>query len=196
MSDGGPAAAYRRLWADARAALTAWQPPDLQQAELREGYLAHLARHPDAVAKAGPSAHLTAGVLVLDESRRHVLLTLHRKAKAWLQFGGHLEATDPGVYAAAQREAAEESGLALAADGGCLQVLPGIVELNRHRLGNAFGRCREHLDVRYLGVTAGRPDPVVSDESDDVRWWPIDRLPERSAAELAGLLAAARRALR
>ncbi len=194
MSVGELAAAYRHLHDDAQAALVAWVAPDEHQRRLREDYLAHLVAHPDGVAKGGPPAHLTAGVLVLDEQAEQVLLTLHRKAGAWLQFGGHLEPGDSSLYAAACREVGEESGLPVG-DDGPLRVIPEIVELNRHALGGAFGTCREHLDIRYLGVTVGRPDPVVSAESVDVRWWPIARLPQQTVAELGGLLAACRRAL-
>jgi len=46
-------------------ALTAWAPPDLDQAGLRDEYVDHLRAHADACAKACQPAHLTAGTLVL-----------------------------------------------------------------------------------------------------------------------------------
>lgn len=186
------AAAYRHLHADATRALSDWRAPDAPQEQLRRGYLAHLAAYPDAVAKAGPPAHLTASVLVFDEPIQHVLLTLHRKVGAWLQFGGHLEPTDTSLYAAAEREAREESGLPLNPGGG-LVVHPVIAQLDRHSLGAGFTHCREHLDVRYVGVADHRATPVVSAESHDVRWWPLTDLPDQTVAELAALIAAARR---
>jgi hypothetical protein len=58
-----------------------------------------------------------------------------------------------------------------------------------------FGRCREHLDIRYAAtVPAGTP-PRISAESLDVRWWPLDALPEGSAEEIGGLVDAARAVL-
>ena len=65
------------------------------QERLRRDYLDHLAAHPDGVAKAGPPAHVTASCIVLDPTGGRVLLTLHRRANAWFQFGGHLEVADP-----------------------------------------------------------------------------------------------------
>ncbi|MGN6633903.1 MAG: NUDIX hydrolase, partial [Oryzihumus sp.] len=73
---GGLDPAYRRLHADATALLESWTAPTAGQDARREDFLAHLRAHPDAMAKAGPPAHLTASCLVLDPAGDHVLLTL------------------------------------------------------------------------------------------------------------------------
>ena len=114
---------------------TGWSAPSPEQERLRLDYLAHLAAHEDASAKAGPPAHFTASCLVVDEPRERVLLTLHRKVGRWLQFGGHIEASDPGVAAAAHREAVEESGL----PAGSLRLLPELAQLDRHALDACLG---------------------------------------------------------
>ena len=103
--------AYRLLHENATRQLSAWRAPDLAQEQLRTGYLAHLAAHPDAMWKRGPSAHFTASCLVLDPTGSRALLTLHKKAGVWFQFGGHFEPEDTDAHAAAQREAREESGI-------------------------------------------------------------------------------------
>ncbi|EWT00315.1 NUDIX hydrolase [Intrasporangium oryzae NRRL B-24470] len=172
------------------ARLEAWPAPDEEQDRLRLDFLAHLHAHEDAMAKGGPPAHLTGGVIVLDEAADNVLLTHHGKARLWLQFGGHFEVGDASMWHGAVREAHEESGIAN------LTVLPGIVELSRHELPAAFGRCREHLDVRYAAVTPLDGAPLVSDESIDVRWWPTDQLPPGAPADLAPLIQAAQRLIR
>ena len=173
------------LHAAAVAELSSWQPPDAGQAQLRSDYLSHLAAHADGHVKAGPPAHLTASVLVMNAAGDEVLLTHHKKADAWFQFGGHLEPQDLSLWDAAQREGREESGLP------GLRVAPAIIELNRHTLVGAFGRCREHLDVRYLAVTDREESPLVSAESFDVAWWPLDAIPSPSP-DLVGLLARAK----
>ncbi len=99
------ARSFAHLHADAARVLGDWPAPDAAQEALRRGYLAHLASHPDAVAKAGPPEHLTASCLVLDAAGDRVLLTHHRRARQWFQFGGHLEAEDASLWAAARREA-------------------------------------------------------------------------------------------
>ena len=139
--------------------------------------------------KQGPPAHLTASALVLDATGDHVLLTLHRKADAWFQFGGHFEPGDGDVHAAATREAREESGIA------DLVVAPGLVELDRHALVGSFGRCREHLDLRFAAVAPEGARHVVSEESLDVRWWPVRGAARDGERGPAAAIAAARRHL-
>ncbi len=177
------ATAYRHLHTDAVRLLAGWTPPDARQERLRADYLTHLGAHPDGVAKAGPPAHLTASALVFDSRLERVLLTHHGKARVWLQLGGHLEPEDASLYAAAQREIREESGLA------GVHVIPVIAQLDRHTLVGAFGHCREHLDVRFAAVVpAGSEDAVsASAESIDLRWWPLEALPEPTSAEVGAL---------
>ena len=182
--------AWLRLRADAVARLEAWGAPDAGQERLRQEFLAHLAAHPDAMSKQGPPAHLTGSVVVLDADATSTLLTHHRRALAWFQLGGHYEAGDASVWDAARREATEESGI------DALTVLPGIVQLDRHVLVGDFGTCREHLDVRFAAVVPRDARARVSEESLDVRWWPVDGLPAGTRDELAPLVEAGRRALR
>ena len=186
VPDRAVVAAYAALQADAVAVLDGWEAPDPAQERLRRDYLDHLATHPDGVAKAGPPAHVTASCIVLDPTGGRVLLTLHRRANAWFQFGGHLESADSSVWGAARREAREESGI------DTLEPLPRPVQLDRHRLVGSFGACREHLDLRYAAVAPDGARSRVSAESHDVRWWPVDALPEGTGAELAPLVSLAR----
>ena len=180
---------WRLLHDDAVARLEAWEAPDPEQEQLRLSYLDHLRAHPDAMSKAGPPAHLTGSVIVLDELGESALLTLHRRARQWFQFGGHFEPGDESVWAAATREAREESGIP------DVTALPEIVQLDRHVLVGDFGACREHLDIRFAAVTPRSASTTVSTESVDVRWWPVDALPDGTRDELTPLVSAAARAI-
>ncbi|GMA29059.1 NUDIX hydrolase [Arenivirga flava] len=166
--------------------LTAWHPGSAEQRALRDEYLAFIEHHgPDAVRKPAGPEHLTASCFLFTEDRAHVLLTLHRKAGRWLQLGGHYEPADADPAEAALREALEEGGVPGA-------TLVGLADLDRHELVGAFGACRVHWDLGFLATVPAASAPVISDESDDVRWFRIDELADAApdvARRLAPILA-------
>lgn len=187
---GGPGAGPD-LHASALAVLEAWAPPDDTQDRLRAAYVEHLLRHRDGMWRTCLPAHLTASLLVLDPDGSHVLLALHGKGGFWGQFGGHCEAGDASLAAAALREGAEESGLP-----GLRLVGDGPVDLDRHALSGAFGACGEHLDVRFAAVAPAGAQPVVSAESDDVRWFPVSEVPASAVLDIGRLVVRSQAALR
>jgi 8-oxo-dGTP pyrophosphatase MutT (NUDIX family) len=174
------------LHADALAVLTAWAPPSPAQAVLRDRYVAHLQEHPDGMTRACRPNHLTASTLVLSADGDRALLTLHAKARAWFQFGGHCEPGDRTLVGAAGREAIEESGLA----GLVLDPVP--VQLSEHPVPfcGPDGDVH-HLDVRFLAVAPSSGVHAASEESLDVRWWPVDALPD-PGSDLVELVALGR----
>ena len=160
------------LHADALDALTQWQAPDDAQGQLRMSYVEHLRRHEDGLWRSCFPSHLTTGALVISHDRQQVLLNLHRKAGKWFHFGGHLEPGDVTLGGAALREATEESGLS----GLIVRAEP--LHLSQHPVEFCDPRGTvQHLDVRFLAETGADVEPVVSEESCDVRWWPVDDLP-------------------
>jgi 8-oxo-dGTP pyrophosphatase MutT (NUDIX family) len=179
-------AAYRLLHQEATRQLSTWTAPSSAQERLRADYLAHLAAHRDAMWKQGPPAHFTASCIVLNSAGSKALLTLHRKAGLWFQFGGHFEPGDTDAHAAAQRETREESGITT------IVARPELVQLDRHALVGLFGRCTEHLDLRFVAVADDDATHVVGDESLDIRWWPTDALPHQTRRDLEPLVADAR----
>jgi 8-oxo-dGTP pyrophosphatase MutT (NUDIX family) len=160
------------LHEDALALLGAWDAPDPAQEQVRRRYLAHLETHPDGLSRTCFPDHITASTLVLSEDGEQVLLTLHAKAGAWFQMGGHCEDTDTTLAGAALREATEESGVP------GLRLDPQPVQLNAHPVPfcNPRGTVH-HLDVRFVAVAPEGSAHAVSEESLDVRWWPWDALP-------------------
>ncbi len=161
---------------DALRTLQGWTPPDPRQERLRLEYVDHLRAHPDGTSRACRPAHVTAGALLLSADGGRVLLTLHAKAQRWFHLGGHCEPGDVSLAAAALREATEESGV----EG--IRLDPEPLQLDGHDVDfcGLQGHAR-HLDVRYLAVAPPRAVPAVSEESLDVRWWPVEALPTDEA---------------
>lgn len=160
------------LHADALRLLRSWRPPNDAQERLRRRYVAHLEACPAGMHRSCFPDHLTASTLVLSADARQVLLTLHAKANAWFQMGGHCEDTDRTLAGSALREAVEESGI------GDLVVDPDPVQLDAHDVPFCDPRGTvAHLDVRFVAVAPADAVHAVSAESLDVRWWPVDALP-------------------
>ncbi|MEU4365141.1 NUDIX domain-containing protein [Promicromonospora sp. NPDC023987] len=176
MDNGAP------LHGDALTALRAWVGPTPDQELLRARYVRHLEAHDDGVFRSSVPDHLTASTLVLSHDGARVLLTLHGKAKRWFQLGGHLEAGDTTLAGAAEREAREESGLVLAVDPVPVHLDEHVVPFCRPGTGDA-ARPVHHLDIRFVAVADAGAEPVVSDESLDVRWWDVAALPDPDLAE-------------
>lgn len=174
------------LHADALATLQAWTGPGPEQEQLRRRFVTHLESTPDGMWRASYPDHLTAGTIVLSPDGERVLLNLHRKAGRWFAFGGHAEEGDPTLAAVALREAREESGIA------DLAFHPAPLQLDLHVVPFCDPRGGvSHLDVRYAALAGPASQQVVSEESLDVRWWPVTGLPDLEPSML-DLIARAR----
>jgi 8-oxo-dGTP pyrophosphatase MutT (NUDIX family) len=175
------------LHADTLSTLSGWQPSVPAQRSLREAFLGFLTAREDACARSCEPGHITASALVLSASGSEVLLTLHPRVGAWLQLGGHCEPTDTTLVGAALREATEESGIA------GLTIAPEPVHVDVHPITCSLGKPTRHFDVRFLVRAPAGAEPVRSAESLDLRWWPVDALPEdpTGSTGLSEMLAAA-----
>jgi 8-oxo-dGTP pyrophosphatase MutT (NUDIX family) len=122
--------------------------------------------------------HFTASAFVVCPERRRVLLVHHAKLQRWLQPGGHVEADDPSLLAAAEREVHEETGLA-----SLLRLSDGVFDVDIHPIPERPKEAaHHHFDVRYA-FAARSTELVPSDEVRGVRWVELARVSELTDEE-------------
>jgi 8-oxo-dGTP pyrophosphatase MutT (NUDIX family) len=152
--------------------LASWQPANPADDALRHAVLAFVLARSDACERACVPGHITASALVLDHTGRQAVLTLHPRLGRWVQLGGHCEQTDTDIVAAALREAEEESGIS------GLRIDSGLAALHVHAVTCSLGVPTRHLDMQFIAHAAPGAELVCSDESLDLRWWPLDGMAE------------------
>lgn len=152
--------------------LCSYVPGDPQDAEHKDRLIAFVAEHEDCFERSLQVGHVTGSAWVVDESGRRVLLTHHKKLNRWIQLGGHADG-DADIATVALREAIEESGLS-----DITPVSNAIFDIDIHTIP-ARGDEPEHLhyDIRFAFRAFNSDGIVVSSESHDLKWIPLDNLP-------------------
>jgi 8-oxo-dGTP pyrophosphatase MutT (NUDIX family) len=163
---------------DLAAEVLARRPVDGRETRSRHRFLVALGRLERPLDQDADRTHVTGSAVVLGAGG--VLLHRHKRLGLWLQPGGHIE---PGEtpWAAARREATEETGLSFEP----WPARPELAHLDVHD----GGRGHVHLDLRYLLRVTGddRPRPAAG-ESQDVRWFPWDEALGVADPGLSGFL--------
>ncbi|NLG55329.1 MAG: NUDIX domain-containing protein [Rhodococcus sp.] len=170
--------------------LGSWTAPDEHHEVVRQTMLAFLASSSRGCLREWEPGHLTASSLILDQGLCHVLLTLHPRVGRWIQLGGHCEESDETIQDAARREAVEESGIS------DLVLDPEPLSLHTHAITCSLGVPTRHLDVQFLAIARPNAHIVRSSESTDLRWFPVDELPDGAETSTINRLVGLARARR
>jgi 8-oxo-dGTP pyrophosphatase MutT (NUDIX family) len=117
--------------------------------------------------------HFTASAFVISPAGDALLLIDHPKLRSWLQPGGHVEADDADVLAAARRELHEEVGLT-----DLPLVTEGLFDLDVHRIPPLGAEpAHEHFDVRFAFRARDLALPLgESTEAKVARWFPLSEI--------------------
>lgn len=166
------------LLTSARTAIGDYQPSDPRERGFQQRMLELLALPAPTSRQQFVPGHLTASAFVLSPERDAVLLILHKKLQLWLQPGGHIEADDVSLLAAAHREVAEEVGLALPAS-----VTGAVFDLDIHTIpARKDEPAHEHFDVRFCFHSPTLAF-AINDEVVDARWAPLARIDQLTTDE-------------
>lgn len=113
--------------------------------------------------------HFTASAFVLSPEGSELLLIYHAKLNLWLQPGGHVDAEDSDIFAAACREVREETCVTnYILDTAYSEFL----DLDIHKIPPNPGKGEpehEHFDIRILLRSRDREISAGSDAL-DARW--------------------------
>ena len=136
--------------------------------------------------------HVTASAFVLSPSGGELLLIEHSKLHRWLQPGGHVDPGDESVFAAAQREVAEEVGLpnlppATGHGSGLFDVDVHVIPA---RKGDPEHR---HFDVRFL-LQSPTMEVIAGSDAKAARWVPLGEVNAEASDE--SVMRAVRKLLR
>lgn len=130
---------FKTVAAFASAGLVAGVP-------LESGQLLGFASQPSKYTRSDfEPGHFTVSAVLAEAQSCRVFLIYHAKLERWLQPGGHIEASDSSIAAAAVREAEEETGFRLETRAA------KPVALSVHRIP-AWGTepSHLHLDLQFL----------------------------------------------
>lgn len=115
--------------------------------------------------------HFTASAFILSPQDDALLLIFHGKLSRWLQPGGHVEATDASILAAAKREVQEEVNLvdfSLAHEG--------VFDVDVHEIpARRADPTHRHFDVRFLFRARDLSFAAASDAR-DARWVKLNEM--------------------
>jgi 8-oxo-dGTP pyrophosphatase MutT (NUDIX family) len=117
------------------------------------------------------TGHITGSAWIINEDADAVLLVHHKKLDRWLQPGGHADG-DENIISVSSKEAKEETGLS-----SLRLVNEDIFDIDIHQIPEHKSiKAHLHHDIRFLFQADQSEDIVVSDESNNVAWIPIEKL--------------------
>jgi 8-oxo-dGTP pyrophosphatase MutT (NUDIX family) len=151
--------------------LASYDPSDAHENDMRERTIKFVKDHEDCFERTLAVGHITGSAFIVNFERTHILLTHHKKLNRWLQLGGHADG-EGNVLNVALREAEEESGL-----HSVRPVSEDIFDVDVHLIPARKNDAEHyHYDIRYLCEADSRIPLIISDESHDLVWVPVNSM--------------------
>lgn len=125
-------------------------------------------------------AHITVSAMIFNETFDKILMVHHKVYQTWSWPGGHADG-NPDLFFVAQKEIAEETGIAdLVAFGSNILSLD-ILSVHGHWKHGSYVNAHLHFNICY-GFVASENSPlqVNQEETNGVRWIECNKLQEYS----------------
>jgi len=163
--------------------VSAYAPGTPDELRSRDRIRDFLTRSTDNFLRPNPAGHMTASAVIARGPSPEFLLLWHRKLDRWLQPGGHLEPSDESAFAAALREAREETGI----EAYSFPIADRILDLDVHPIpAHGSDPPHFHYDIRHF-LTVNTPPRSLPERT---RWFTLE------GALAAGVDTSLERALR
>ncbi len=151
---------------------------DPHEEKMRKKIIRFIKEYDDCFERTLLIGHITASALIVNKQRTHTLMTHHQKLDKWLQLGGHSDG-DPNTLNVAFREAEEESGLTT-----IKPISEDIFDVDVHEIpARKTEPLHYHYDIRFLFEADDTEDLILTNESNDLRWIPLERIEEYTTEE-------------
>ena len=158
--------------------LNRYQPFDAHEYSMCERIVKFVKENPDCFERTLLIGHITGSAFIVNKQRHHTLMTHHQKLDKWLQLGGHSDG-DPNTMNVALREAEEESGLKTIAP-----ISEDIFDVDVHKIPARKNEpAHYHYDIRFLFEADDAEKLIITNESNDLRWIPLERMEEYTTEE-------------
>ena len=157
--------------------LIEYQPFNILEGAHVSSVVQFMRENDDCFERSNLAGHLTGSGWIVDDSYSHCLLIHHKKLNRWLQPGGHADGNQ-NIQQVALKEVEEETGIK--------DILPvaGIFDVDVHLIPGHKGIPEHyHYDIRYLFITSKQTPLMISDESNDLKWFPLENLMKWVGAE-------------
>lgn len=146
---------------------------DSREEEMRLETIEFIKTNPNCFERSLLTGHINGGAWIINDKGTHALLTHHRKLDRWFQLGGHSDG-EPNTYKVALKEAQEESGLK-----NIIPVTEEIFDIDVHPIpARGDEPEHKHYEIRFLFIADMSEKLHVSNESKDLSWVNLDKIPE------------------
>lgn len=158
--------------------LTQHLPLDEHERSMRNQIIEFVNKHSDCFERSLQIGHITGSAFIVNKQRTRTLMTHHRKLDKWLQLGGHSDG-DWNTLNVALREAQEESGISK-----ITPVSENIFDVDVHLIPERKNEPQHfHYDIRFLCEADENQDLMITNESKDLAWIPLDTMEEYTTEE-------------